>query len=131
MRLLLRLSKFFRCDFLCWQLRLLVQFSIISIFRAILNSHILQTVMLVQKLNRSNSFFGEIEFLAPSCSAGSTLTLNTLFGQTYRRFLELCSSFQIQCRAPQIYTQIRNRKFRKTARGSPQPQFHKFALHLR
>ena len=33
--------------------------------------------------------------------------------------------------APQIYTQIRNRKYRKTARGGTQPQFRKFAIHLR
>ena len=35
------------------------------------------------KLRRPKSFFGEIEFLAPSCSAGSTLTPNTLFGKIY------------------------------------------------
>ena len=39
------------------------------------------------------SFFGEIEFLAPSCSAGSALTPNTPFGKIYRRFRELCFSF--------------------------------------
>ena len=51
-----------------------MQFSIISIFRAILNSHILQIVALEQKLRKS--FFGEIEFLALSCSAGSALAAN-------------------------------------------------------
>ena len=53
MRFLLRLSKFFRRDFLCWHLRLFVRFSIISIFRVILNSHILQIVTLEQKLRKS------------------------------------------------------------------------------
>ena len=90
MRFLLRLSKFFRCNFLCWHLRIFVRF---SIFRAILNSYILQIVTLEQKLRTGRSFFGEIEFLAPSCSAGSALTPNTLFGKIYRRFRELCSSF--------------------------------------
>ena len=66
-------------------------FSIISIFGAILNSHILQIVTFEQKLRKS--FFGEIEFLAPSCSAGSVLTRDTFFGEVYRRFRELCSSF--------------------------------------
>ena len=79
MRFLLRLSKFFRCDFLCRHLRLFVRFLIISIFRAILDSHILQIVTLEQKLRKS--FFGEIEFLAPSCSAGSALTPDTFFGE--------------------------------------------------
>ena len=91
MRVLLRLSKFFRCDFLCWHLRLFVRFSIISIFRAILNSHILQIVTLEQKLRESS--VGEIEFLAPSCFAGSALTPDTFFGEIYRRFRELCSRF--------------------------------------
>ena len=50
-----------------------------SIFRSILNSHILQIVTLVQKLRRLKSFFDEIEFLAPNCSAKSTLTPNTFF----------------------------------------------------
>ena len=72
MRFLLQLSKFFQCDFLCWHLQLFVRFSIISIFQAILNSHILQILTLEQKLWKS--FFGEIEFVAPSCSAGSALT---------------------------------------------------------
>ena len=90
MRFLLRLSKFFRGDFLCRHLRLFVRFSIISIFRAILNSHILRIVTLEQKLRKS--FFDEIEFLAPSCSAGSALTPDTFFGEIYRRFRELCSS---------------------------------------
>ena len=90
MRFLLRLSKFFRGDFLCRHLRLFVRFSIISIFRAILNSHILRIVTLEQKLRKS--FFDEIEFLAPSCSAGSALTPDTFFGEIYRRFRELCAS---------------------------------------
>ena len=64
---------------------------IILIFQAILNSHILQIVTLEQKLHKS--FFGEIEFLAPSCSAGSALMPDTFFGDIYRRFSELCSSF--------------------------------------
>ena len=34
-----------------------------------MNSHSLRIVTLVQKLRKS--FFGEIEFLAPSCSAGT------------------------------------------------------------
>ena len=64
-----------------------MRFSIISIFRAILNSHILQIVTLEQKLRRPKAFLGEVEFLAPSCSAGSTLTPNThVFGKIYRRF---------------------------------------------
>ena len=37
----------------------------------------------------------------------------------------------LQSWAPQIYTQFRNRKFRKTARGVPQPQIRKFAIGLR
>ena len=81
MQFLLRLSKFFRCNFLCWHLPLFARFLIISIFRAIVDSHILQIVTLVQKLHKS--FFGEIEFLAPSCSAGSGLMPNTLFGKIY------------------------------------------------
>ena len=68
-----------------------MRFSIILIFCAILNSHILRIVTLVQKLRES--FFGEIEFLAPSCSAGLALTPNTPFGKIYRQFRELCSSF--------------------------------------
>ena len=48
-------------------------------------------VTLVQKLRKS--FFGEIEFLAPTCSSGSALTLDTLFGKIRRRVRELCSSF--------------------------------------
>ena len=91
------------CDFCCDYLNffdaifcvgicdLFVRFSIISIFRAILNSRILQIVTLEQKLRKS--FFGEIEFLAPSCSAGSALTPDTFFGEIYQRFRELCSSF--------------------------------------
>ena len=90
MRFLFGLSKFFRCDFLCKHLRLFVRF---SIFRAILNSHILQIVTLVQKLRGFKLFFGEIEFLAPGCSVESTLTPNTPFGKICRRFRELCSSF--------------------------------------
>ena len=68
-----------------------MRFSIISIFRATLNSHILQIVTLEQELRKS--FFGEIEFLAPSCSAGSALTPDTFFGEVYQRFHKLCSSF--------------------------------------
>ena len=64
-----------------------MQFSMISIFRAILNSHILQIVTLEQKLRKS--FFGEIEFLATSCSARSARTPDTFFGEIYRRFREL------------------------------------------
>ena len=52
-------------------------------------------VTLVQKLRRPKSFFGEIEFLAPSF-AGSTLTPNTLLGKIYRRFRELCVFFKTQ-----------------------------------
>ena len=54
-------------------------------------SYILRIVTLVQKLRKS--FFGKIEFVAPSRSAGSALTPNTPFGKIYRRFHELCSSF--------------------------------------
>ena len=68
-----------------------MRFSIILIFRAILNSHILQIVTLEQKLRKS--FFGEIELLAPSCSAGSALKPDILFEKIYRRFRELCSGF--------------------------------------
>ena len=45
-------------------------------FSSNFNSHTLQIVTLEQKLRKS--FFGEIEFLAPSCSAGSVLTPNQL-----------------------------------------------------
>ena len=49
-----------------------------------LNSHILYIVTLEQKLRKP--FFGEIEFLAPSCSAGPALTPDTFFGEIYRYF---------------------------------------------
>ena len=51
----------------------------------------LRIVTLAQKLRKS--FFGESEFLAPSCSSGSALTPDTLFEKIYRRVRELCSSF--------------------------------------
>ena len=38
---------------------------------------------------------------------------------------------EMQSWAPQIYSQFRSRKFRKTARGVPQPQIRKFAIGLR
>ena len=46
----------------------------------------MQIVALVQKLRKS--FFGKIEFSAPSCSSGSALTLDTLFEKIYRRVRE-------------------------------------------
>ena len=51
----------------------------------------LHSVTLVQKLRKS--FFGEIEFFAPSCSSGSALMPDTLFEKIYRRVCELCPNF--------------------------------------
>ena len=72
------------CDYLC-------DFRLFRFFEQFFNSHMLQIVTLEQKLRKS--FFGEIEFLTPSRSAGSALTPNTLFKEIYQRFRKLCSSF--------------------------------------
>ena len=76
-----------------------MRFSIISIFRAILNSHILQIVTLVQKLRGPKSFFGEIEFLAPSCFAGSTLTPNAHFLEKYIDVFASYAPVSILCKS--------------------------------
>ena len=45
--------------------------------------------------------------------------------------LPVCTIALKQYWAPQIYTQFRNRKVRKTAKGVPQPQIRKFAVTFR
>ena len=63
------------------------------------------------------------------CSAVSNET-ETAMANTGIRIKHHTVSYR-QCWALQVYTQIRNCNFRKTARGGLQPQFRKFAIHLR